>query len=213
MLGRSYTVSEDFEKNLASAITTVTDSNTSNNTPKRSGSGGGGGGGLKVSTPIVPDTDDTTSDTEADNGIFADIKTSHWAYQSVLSLVNKNIISRDTNFRPNDYITREEFAKIISVVFEPIADKYPNFDDVDASSWYAPYINSVYSADLVKGISENKFGVGLNITREDMAVIIFRALKAEDKEYDVNFADKDEVSDYALNAVGYLNANGLFKRR
>ena len=209
MLGRSYTVSEDFEKNLASAITAVTNSNTSNSTPKRSGSGGGGGGGLKVSTPIVPDTDDTPNNTEADNGIFADIKTSHWAYQSVLSLVNKNIISKDTNFRPNDYITREEFAKIISVVFEPIADKYPNFVDVDASSWYAPYINSVYSADLVKGISENKFGVGLNITREDMAVIIFRALKAEDKEYDVNFADKDEVSDYALNAVGYLNANGL----
>ena len=213
MLEKSYTVYADFETRLSSAITTVKQNASASESPKRSGSGGGGGG-MKVSTPVVPPADDANNTennggAESKTGIFADLPTSHWAYSSVLNLVNKNIISKDENFRPNDYITREEFAKIIAVVFEPVADKIPDFDDVDKDSWYMPYINSVYSANLVKGISENKFGVGLNITREDMAVIIFRALGAEDTEYDINFADKENISDYAENAVGYLNQNGL----
>ena len=209
MLGKKYSVLSDFETNLSSAITTVKNNLPANDTPRRSGSGGGGGGGLKVSTPVVPDTDVPPAENENKNGIFADLDTDHWAYQSVLSLVDKKVISKDTNFRPNDYITREEFAKIIAVIFEPIADKRTDFADVDPNAWYAPYINSVYSAGLVKGISENEFGVGLNITREDMAVIIFRALGAEEKEYDISFSDKDGISDYALGAIGYLSENKL----
>ena len=62
-------------------------------------------------------------------------------------------------------------------------------------------------------MSENDFGVGRNISREDMAVICLRAmkLKKEDiKNEGVNMLlDRDSVSDYAQEAVSILYQNGI----
>ena len=95
----------------------------------------------------------------------------------------------------------------------PIGNTESIFEDVASDSWCSPYIIAAYNAGLIKGYSDTQFGVGNMITREDMAVIIHRALgslgltlKNGNK---ADFTDSSEISDYASDAVDALTAGGI----
>jgi hypothetical protein len=85
------------------------------------------------------------------------------------------------------------------------------FFDVDANAWYAGYVAKAVSAGLVNGYSDGVFGVGRNITREEMAVIIWRY--AENFELSggnaPDFNDNAEISEYAKESVLNLRALGI----
>lgn len=51
------------------------------------------------------------------------------------------------------------------------------FSDVDQAAWYAPYVAAAQENSIVSGLGDGRFGIGTNITRQDMAVIIANALK------------------------------------
>ena len=82
-----------------------------------------------------------------------------------------------------------------------------SFADVTLNAWYAPYIASLCERSVINGIEENKFGVGMNVTREDFAVMIYRALNLTEVG-DNNFTDKESISPYAVSAV-----NALYEKR
>ena len=52
-----------------------------------------------------------------------------------------------------------------------------SFDDVKDTEWYYPYVASAYKKGIINGVSDTNFGVALTLTREDMAVIIYRAMQ------------------------------------
>jgi hypothetical protein len=85
---------------------------------------------------------------------FADLK-GHWAapYVAALDAHNDAIIGgRDADtFDPEANITREELAKIVVIAYDLEAneDVELSFDDVDADSWAAPYINTLSSLGIV----------------------------------------------------------------
>lgn len=89
------------------------------------------------------------------------------------------------------------------------------FDDVKKEQWYYPYILSGYTKKLINGSGNNRFGIGENITREDMAVLIWRYMKnsgAEMKSEGIlKFEDKTLISDYALDAIYALTDKGIIK--
>ena len=88
-----------------------------------------------------------------------------------------------------------------------------NFADVSAGDWFAPYVASAFDAGVVNGISQTEFGASLNITRQDMAVMIFKASKLAAGELKTDFADFDEISDYAKEAVKAMNSLGIINGR
>ena len=99
-----------------------------------------------------------------------------------------------------------------------VADMYnenakSNFSDVKSGAWYESYIASAYKNGLVSGVTENTFGVGKFITRQDMAVICYRVLEKKgipSNERDFNgFQDEDTISDYAKEAVKELYILGM----
>ena len=67
---------------------------------------------------------------------------------------------------------------------------------------------SAYKNGIISGVGENTFNPSGNITRQDIAVIIYNVYKryANQEEEDIGFADWDNVSDYAKEAVGKLHA-------
>ena len=75
------------------------------------------------------------------------------------------------------------------------------FSDVAGGAWYAPYVNAAYQAGIIKGVSEKEFGIGKEITREDMAVIIARLKNYAGTEVQGTFADEAGIADYAKDAV------------
>ena len=115
----------------------------------------------------------------------------------------------ETEFAPNDPITREEFTTlVVNMCGLQTGAAQGSFTDVPADAWYAPYVAAAYENGLVSGIDGERFGTGLNITRQDMAVIIARAISAGEGSAD-SFVDSAEIADYAKDAVGYLAANGV----
>ena len=88
----------------------------------------------------------------------------------------------------------------------------PFADSVDGA-WYVPYIASAYNAKLVAGITDTTFGIGTCITREQLAVMVHRAIAAkgtlQSVASDAAFADFASVSDFAKDAVTYVSAAGI----
>ena len=189
------------------------------------GSTGGGGsssGGLKPSGTALPIQ--TTTGQYADNesgknarlfDIFDDIGNVSWGWESILYAYDNGIMNGvgEKQFNPNGVLTREQFAKIITVAF----DKYDknavaSFKDVDAGNWAASYIASAKNAGLMNGINDSNFGFGKSLTREDICVVIYRAAKNAGITFEIqktDFSDYKEVSDYAKEAVSFMAGKGI----
>lgn len=179
------------------------------------GSSGGSGGssGKKNNGSFVPIVSDGPSGSNAKTDEikmpFEDMSAVSWAYTAVSSLADKGIIAgkSETQFYPNDYITREEFVKIIVCAANVEIDETVSyFEDVDADKWYAKYVNTAYKLGICKGISENEFGVGMNIKRQDAAVMVYNLLAGKNnfETEKTDFTDYEEVGAYAKEAVSKL---------
>ncbi len=203
---------EDFRKKYSEIIAEVSSEKDSGGSGTGGGSGGGGnGGGVSVSagsglSVILPEISDPTKDKPQ----FDDLDEAEWAREAVISLVNRGVVSGydDGSFKPLKNITREEFIKMaVSVLGIELNAESSGFLDVDENAWYAPYVNAAYAKGIINGISETWFGIGSEIKREDMAVIISRLKKYEGAEK-APFADDADIAEYARSAVYSLYGAG-----
>jgi len=147
---------------------------------------------------------------------FNDIQSVSWAYDSIMKLFDEGIVSAssDGRFRPDDNITREEFVKLIVCAFAPDAEASSHkFTDATENAWYNEYISKAYALGIVTGYPDGSFGVGENISREDMVTVIARALEALGNSFEnstsMTFSDKDEISAYAYDYVEALTSLGV----
>lgn len=111
---------------------------------------------------------------------FSDVEvTSYWATKEISMLADKNIIAGfpDGTFRPEDGVTRAQFAKIISLAlgFEPAAGATANFPDVLADNWATGYIATAAEKGLIKGFPDGTFGPEQPVTTAQVLAIIARA--------------------------------------
>ena len=193
---------------------------TDNSGSNGSGSGGSGsGGGLKnpFSGTTATKPSDENNEYELENP-FTDLDGFEWAAESIKNLYYKSVINgKETGkFHPSDMITREEFAKIITSAMKMnLIEKDIPFTDVESGSWYEPYVRTAYIAGITNGITDTEFGTRRNITREDLCVMVYRAVEAADYSLtqkvgeDMNFSDSADISDYAVRAVERLYKSGI----
>lgn len=110
---------------------------------------------------------------------FADIK-GHWA-QKDIEIMARLGVARGVaagSFRPNNPVTRAEFAVLVLRALG-IAEKRPeqgHFRDVPANAWYYGAVETVYAENLAGGYGDGTFRPQQSITREEMAVMVVRAL-------------------------------------
>lgn len=147
---------------------------------------------------------------------FTDIASHKWAEAAIYALRDKGIVNgtSDTTFEPEREVKREEFVKMLVLAVGVMKDNVNvPFKDALDGAWYTPYIAAAYSAKLVNGITDDAFGVGTCITREQLAVMIYRAIASKGALQNVSttdaFTDINLVNDYALEAVNYVNAAGI----
>ncbi|MFE8698111.1 S-layer homology domain-containing protein [Cytobacillus sp. FJAT-53684] len=142
---------------------------------------------------------------------FTDVKAQNWAKEYIETLAARTIIKGKTTdtFGPNDQITRAQFAVLIARALQLPQKAYQgNFKDVPASlEWSVKEIEAANAAGIVEG-SNGKFNPNDQITREQMATIIVRAIEYENKELlkglngKKTFADASTIASYAKEAVG-----------
>ncbi|WP_100404099.1 S-layer homology domain-containing protein [Bacillus sp. FJAT-42315] len=113
--------------------------------------------------------------------------------------------------RPDEKITRAQFTKIlVNALSLKAGAKTKEFSDVKASKWYYDYVRIASSQGIISGYSDGNFHPGANITRDQMAAMIYRAFShtitfpATAKR----FKDVPSTS-FAYEAVGKLAVNGI----
>ena len=149
--------------------------------------------------------------------VFDDLTEYAWAEEAIAYLFDKDIINgvSDFSFAPSDRVTREQFAKMICIAFQiESSDKVSVFADVKETDWFYPYVTAMASQHLIEGIGDGVFGSGQNITRQDMAVMMFRMGKLLDKIdgntlSETDFEDDRYIASYAKDAVIALKEIGI----
>jgi hypothetical protein len=149
--------------------------------------------------------------------ILTDISSS-WAYDSIIKMVSKDIVSGTPEglYQPEKDVTRSEFAKMVAVAFGYTSTKDTSkFSDVSSSDWYYEYVNALTDNGIMLGLSESNFGANDNLTREQMATIIYRVI--QNKNYSISgtssstFKDVGNISSYAADSVKALSNAEIIK--
>ncbi len=167
--------------------------------------------------PTTPGAESSNSETpegkpetgENKNVHFIDLGNHTWAADSINALADEGIIKGTTSktFSPANNITRADFAILLVRAFKMTSNNAENFDDVQSGDYFASELAVARNTGLVNGIGENKFAPRNNITRQDMMVIVYRAMKEFEIEFktdEISSPDFEMVSDYAKDAVAAL---------
>ena len=186
------------------------------------GPGNGGGGGT-TPTPQIPDgePDDTGAENmpgSGDSTRFKDLTGYEWASPAVEKLAKAGIIhgTGANVFSPGANIIRADFVILLvrALDLKEISDA-GQFSDVNPDAYYAQELKRARDAGIISGTGNNEFAPNRPISRQDMMVILYNALKNADydlEETDVcDYPDFNDVSDYAKTAVATLVNNGLVK--
>ncbi|MCR8634150.1 S-layer homology domain-containing protein [Paenibacillus radicis (ex Xue et al. 2023)] len=116
-----------------------------------------------------------------DKSSFTDLPESHWSFKAVQEMYGKKIVEGypDGTFRPNQTLTRAEFAALLyktAQLNEKKADSATVFKDVDSSAWYKPYADALKGTFVQNSLkSETEvFNPDAPALREDVAAAIVR---------------------------------------
>ena len=150
-------------------------------------------------------------------GRFADVNATDYYFPAIAYLHALKImvgVSAD-RFEPKGTTTRAMLAMILyRLAGSPDANNATAFTDVPENAWYAQAINWAAKMGYVKGYGDNIFGSEDLITREQLAVVLYRYTQSLGKTTAIagnldNFKDRDQVSDYAEEALKWAVSVGL----
>ncbi|TBL79514.1 S-layer homology domain-containing protein [Paenibacillus thalictri] len=116
------------------------------------------------------------------NVTFVDLKNDYWAYEAISDLSRKGYINgyEDETFKPENQITREEFAKLISTTFylDIPSPSAPSYYDVDPGRWSYGYVEAAktFLTGYYPPGGKAFFSPDIKATREDVAVALVKIL-------------------------------------
>ncbi|MBU5670190.1 S-layer homology domain-containing protein [Peptoniphilus sp. MSJ-1] len=150
---------------------------------------------------------------------FADIQDNAWYYTYINAAVKAGMLDADDNMiRPNDKITRAEFAKMIAAI-DKDNDAVSNFEDIKGHR-YEKEINKIYGNKRTNGMSETEFNPDGNLTRAEAAAFLNRmfdrvadadAITGFENKL-VKFQDLDSGKWYYYDIVEASNSHELTRR-
>ena len=145
---------------------------------------------------------------------FDDVAKSAWYYKAVEYVAENGIMSGVSarEFAPNAGFSRAMLAQTLYAMSgKPTVKAEGTFADVAANAWYADAVNWAAEKGYVSGVGDGKFAPDASITREQMALILYRYAGSPDASGMVlrEFADGDSVSAYAVDAIRWAVHEGL----
>lgn len=151
------------------------------------------------------------------NPSFTDVPSRHYASRAIEVLAARHIVTgRGFNaFSPSALTTRAEFSAMIAraLNLRPADDQNSPFRDVAAGSWYADDVQAAFESGIVTGTSASRFEPNAPISRQEMALMLYRAYRFASSDEAVNaaepFADQAAIASWALKAVNVIRQLGI----
>lgn len=155
---------------------------------------------------VIAPTDMPYTDTEG-----------HWAANAIKFVYDKGLMKgeSETIFAPNKTASRAMIATILyRLAGSPAVEGQASFGDVADGAWYADAVRWAELNKVVGGYADGNFGPNDNITREQLASILYRYAAANGENMNAtadlsSFADANGISEWARTALAWANAEGL----
>jgi len=180
------------------------------------GFGGAGGGSWNNNRPngnvFSPSTSASSNNATANNNVqtsvpqqFTDVSSADWFYAYVQSAVASGLLNGVGNgeFAPNAATTRAMFVTVLwRLAGNPNGYNDGDFSDVANDSWYSQAIAWAAANGIVNGVGNSYFAPNLNITREQMGLILYRYIgDAVDMVMDRNYVPQNTATRAEMAAV------------
>jgi len=144
---------------------------------------------------------------------FTDVEENGWYHTGVDFMVKNGFMNgvADDAFDVDGNLTRAQLVTILyRIAGEPESTATNPFADVADGQWYTTAVIWAAENGIVKGVNTTTFAPNDQITREQIATILFRYAKAEKVEGKLaGFPDAEKVSDYAADAMAWAVEQGL----
>ena len=147
---------------------------------------------------------------------FIDVKEGDWFYEAVQFVVSSGMMNGTGNnsFQPGINLSRSMIATILWRLEDAPTGDSARFTDVPNGQWYTDAVNWAAANDLVNGYGNSTFGPEDDITREQMAAILYRYAQFKGYDHAVQgdlscFTDGGQTSDWARDAVVWAVDKGL----
>jgi len=148
---------------------------------------------------------------------FRDVSKRDWYYDDVVYVYRKGYMDgmSSTRFGGELNTTRGQIVTILwRLTGEPRATKRNPFTDVSSSQYYYDAISWAYDAGVVDGFDARTFKPDQNVTREQLAAILYRYAKymnlsTSGSAYLAKYKDADKIANWAYDAMAWANYRGL----
>ncbi|MBQ9412961.1 MAG: S-layer homology domain-containing protein [Oscillospiraceae bacterium] len=185
-----------------------------------------GGSGETSPTPPPSETEAPLTEAEKDALLdrYADLDRDAWYRDGVAWALRRGLMNGtgERTFDPDGETSRAMLVTVLwrmegSPAAETGAGGGTDFADVPEGEWYTDAVRWAAANGIVSGYGDGSFGPGDAVTREQLAAILYRyagtkgAGGTEAGPYPLNYADAEGVSDWAVEAMGWLTAQGVIQ--
>lgn len=150
-----------------------------------------------------------------DNGKrFHDVPASNWAYNAVSFASGHELFNgtSENAFSPDTSMTRGMLAVVLhNLENNPSNNRHNSFSDVASSAWYAKAVSWAAEQGIVSGYPDGAFGANDSVTREQLAVMLYRYAGSPrtTSNRTSRFSDSASISSYAQTALNWAVENGI----
>jgi endo-1,4-beta-xylanase len=148
---------------------------------------------------------------------FIDLGTVPWAKDDIEGLESRQVVSgiSEGQFSPQSQVSRAEFIQMLMGALDVINQQATStFSDVEQGAWYEQAVASAQQLGIVNGKEDGSYGINEKISRQDMAVMIYRmaqksGMKLPNTSSTQPFTDQSIIVEYAKDAVSALRQAGI----
>lgn len=165
---------------------------------------------------IVLKLGEVTDSYECASSRFSDVHTDQWYHAYVDYVVSEGLMNgvNDTQFLPGGDASRGAVVTALyNLAGAPEVTGTNNFTDLQ-DDWYADAVQWAVNIGLTHGVSDTTFDPKASITREQLAVMLYRLAQHQERDVSAQaqlivYNDAMSISKYAIDALSWASATGV----